>query len=35
MCRYVDRVVQMVDGKVNRVLESREEIDALADAAVH
>lgn len=34
MCRFVDRVVQMVDGKVNRVVESRAEIDMLAEAGV-
>lgn len=30
MCRYVDRVIQMVDGKVNRMISDRAEIDALA-----
>ena len=31
MCRYVDRVIMMQDGKINRVLEERAEIDALAE----
>jgi putative ABC transport system ATP-binding protein len=35
MCRYVDRVIQMVDGRVNRMIEDRGEIDALADGALH
>ena len=35
MCRYVDRVIQMVDGKINRILTTRTEIDALANAGVH
>jgi putative ABC transport system ATP-binding protein len=35
MCRYVDRVVQMVDGKVNRVVENRAEIDALVEPTIH
>jgi putative ABC transport system ATP-binding protein len=30
MCRYVDRVLQMRDGKLVREIDSREEIDALA-----
>ncbi len=32
MCKYVDRVIQMVDGRINRVLSDRQEIDALASA---
>lgn len=35
MCRYVDRVIQMVDGRINRVLSARAEIDALANSGVH
>ena len=35
MCRYVDRVIQMVDGRVNRVIAERSEIDALAESAIH
>jgi putative ABC transport system ATP-binding protein len=35
MCRYVDRVIQMVDGRINRVLTDRAEIDALAESSVH
>jgi putative ABC transport system ATP-binding protein len=35
MCRYVDRVIQMVDGKINRVLSTRAEIDALANSGMH
>lgn len=35
MCRYVDRVVQMVDGRINRVAVERSEIDALAETSVH
>ena len=30
MCKYVDKVIQMVDGKVARVITSPEEIDLLA-----
>jgi putative ABC transport system ATP-binding protein len=33
MCRYVDRVVQMVDGRIRTILSERTEIDALASAA--
>ena len=29
MCRYVDRVIQMMDGRVNHIIEGRAEIDAL------
>ena len=35
MCRYVDRVIQMVDGNINRILDDRAEIDTLADSGVH
>ena len=31
MCKYVDKVVQMVDGKLAHVITDRAEIDALAD----
>ncbi len=31
MCKFVDRVIQMQDGKVSRVYEARDEIDALAN----
>ncbi|MCB9151639.1 MAG: ABC transporter ATP-binding protein [Caldilineaceae bacterium] len=30
MCRYVDRVISMMDGHVNRIIDDRVEIDALA-----
>jgi putative ABC transport system ATP-binding protein len=30
MCVYVDRVIEMVDGRINRILTERAEIDALA-----
>jgi putative ABC transport system ATP-binding protein len=30
MARYVDKVIQMKGGKINRILEDRAEIDALA-----
>lgn len=30
MCKYVDKVIQMVDGKIVRVITAREEIDLLA-----
>jgi putative ABC transport system ATP-binding protein len=32
MCRHVDRVIQMVDGKIRRIIDQRAEIDALANA---
>ncbi|GAB4400888.1 MAG: ABC transporter ATP-binding protein [Anaerolineales bacterium] len=35
MCRYVDRVIQMMDGKIVSVLSSRAEIDALAGGLGH
>jgi putative ABC transport system ATP-binding protein len=31
MCRYVDRVIQMMDGKIKHVVAGRAEIDALAN----
>ncbi|MEZ4728156.1 MAG: ABC transporter ATP-binding protein [Caldilineaceae bacterium] len=31
MCKYVDRVIRMMDGKINQVLTEREEINALAN----
>jgi len=31
MCRYVDRVIRMVDGKVAQIISARAEIDALAE----
>jgi len=33
MCKYVDRVVMMKDGKIHRILSDRAEIDALAEAS--
>jgi len=30
MCKYVDRVIQMVDGKVSQILTDRREIAAMA-----
>ena len=35
MCRFVDRVIQMVDGKIDRVICDRDEIDELARSAMH
>jgi putative ABC transport system ATP-binding protein len=35
MCRYVDKVIQMVDGRINRVINDRAEIDALAESSAH
>lgn len=36
MCRYTDRVIQMMDGNLSRILTDRAEIDALAEgAAMH
>lgn len=35
MCRYVDRVIQMMDGKIVSVLSTRAEIDALAGGLGH
>ena len=31
MCRYVDKVIQMMDGRVRRVITQKEDIIALAD----
>lgn len=33
MCKYVDRVIMMKDGKIARILTERTEIDALAEAS--
>lgn len=33
MCKYVDRVIMMQDGKIARILKERTEIDALAEAS--
>jgi putative ABC transport system ATP-binding protein len=33
MCHYVDKVVQMLDGKIERIIEDRAEIEALAGTA--
>lgn len=33
MCHYVDKVIQMLDGKIERVIEDRAEIETLAGAA--
>lgn len=33
MCKYVDRVIMMQDGKIARILKERIEIDALAEAS--
>jgi putative ABC transport system ATP-binding protein len=30
MCKYVDKVIRMQDGKVSQILTDRAEIDALA-----
>lgn len=35
MCQFVDRVLQMQDGKLVRVYETKKEIRALANASVH
>ena len=35
MCRFVDKVIQMVDGRINRIIAERAEIDALAESSVH
>jgi putative ABC transport system ATP-binding protein len=35
MCRFVDRVIQMVDGRVVQMITDRNEIDALAERAIH
>jgi ABC-type lipoprotein export system ATPase subunit len=31
MCRYVDRVFQMIDGKLARIISSQDEIQQLAN----
>ena len=33
MCKYVDRVVQMVDGKISHVVSAQEDIEALAGSS--
>jgi len=33
MCKYTDRVIQMMDGQINRVIADRHEILRLAGAA--
>ena len=33
MCRYVDKIVQMIDGKVSRIIRDRDEIDEVANAS--
>jgi putative ABC transport system ATP-binding protein len=33
MCQFVDKVIQMLDGKIERVIEQRSEIEALANSA--
>jgi putative ABC transport system ATP-binding protein len=33
MCHYVDKVVQMLDGRIERIIEDRAEIEALAGTA--
>jgi putative ABC transport system ATP-binding protein len=35
MCRYVDRVIQMEDGRIHRIVAERSEIDELAASAAH
>ena len=35
MCRYVDRVIRMTDGKVAQILESKEDISRLASLGEH
>lgn len=34
MCRYVDKVIQMMDGKVSHIMTNRREIDALVNLSV-
>jgi ABC-type lipoprotein export system ATPase subunit len=29
MCRYVDRVIQMMDGQIHHIVDGRDAIDAL------
>ena len=33
MCKYVDRVIQMVDGKISHVIKSEEEIRILSESS--
>jgi hemin transport system ATP-binding protein len=33
LCQYVDKVIKMVDGKVQQVIEERREIDAMANSS--
>jgi putative ABC transport system ATP-binding protein len=35
MCRYVDKVIQMIDGQVTRVVKDKEGINALANLGEH
>lgn len=35
MCRYVDRVIQMMDGKLESIISDRQEIEALAGMDIH
>ena len=35
MCRYVDRVIRMTDGKVAQIIESKDEIARLASGSDH
>ena len=35
MCRYVDKVIRMTDGKVAQIIESKGDIEALAESGVH
>lgn len=35
MCRYVDKVIQMIDGRVTRVVTEKEEIVSLAELGEH
>ena len=30
MCKYVDKVIQMVDGSINRIIDDQSDIDVLA-----
>jgi putative ABC transport system ATP-binding protein len=35
MCKYVDKMIRMEDGKINQILTNRAEIDALANLSIH
>jgi putative ABC transport system ATP-binding protein len=35
MCRYVDKVIRMTDGKVAQIIESKGDIEALAGSGMH